>query len=342
MDKTKILIVDDKPENLLALESLLETQDAEIVRASNREEALAVVFDGDFALILLDVNIPGMDSYELALLLCADSRTKHTPIIFITAATQNWEQLYKGFDCGGADYFFKPLDLVIFTSKVKVFLDLYRQRQLLRMKAEELDQQLVELDNLRRKLETANEKLQHLSTTDALTGLMNRRRFDEIFREEWQRSVRGGHPLTLLMIDIDHFKMYNDTYGHLQGDKALRRVAKALITAVRRPSDRVMRYGGEEFIVILPDTDAIGGYQVAEKLRLAVQAMGLEHQSSPAASMLTISAGIATIIPQARQSMVGLIAAADNALYKAKEKGRNCTVTAVVAIIDEADMTVRH
>ena len=323
MNKAKILIVDDKTENLLALERLLETQDAEIVRAVSGQEALSLTLDHDFTLILLDVNMPGMDGYELASLLRGNSRTKHIPIIFITAASQDWEQLYKGFDCGAIDYFFKPLDSIIFTNKVKIFLELYYQQQLLREKTEQLDRQLVELENLRRKLEAANEKLQHLCTTDDLTGLANRRCFDEIFKEEWQRAIRGKHPITLLMIDIDHFKMYNDTYGHVQGDKALRCVAKALLTAVRRPSDRVMRYGGEEFIAILPDADASGGYQVAERMRLAVQAMYLDHKSSPVAPMLTISVGAAAAIPHASQSMIGLIAAADNALYEAKGQGRN-------------------
>jgi len=326
VDKPKILIVDDKPENLLALERLLETQDAETIRAASGEEALAAALDHNFALILLDVNMPGMDGYELASLLRGNSHTKHIPIIFITAATPNWEQLYKGFEYGAVDYFFKPLDAIILTGKVKVFLELYRQQQLLREKAEQLDRQLVELEILRRKLETANEKLQHLSTTDSLTGLMNRRRFDEIFKEEWQRAVRDHHPLTLLMIDIDHFKKYNDTYGHLRGDDALIQVAKTLRASVWRSTDQVMRYGGEEFIVILSDTDVSGGYRVAEKLRLAVEAMKLEHKSSPVAPVLTISIGVATAIPHARQSMVGLIAAADNALYRAKEEGRNRSV----------------
>ena len=326
MNKAKILIVDDKPENLLALKRLLETQDADIIGASCGEEALAATLDHDFALILLDVNMPGMDGYELALLLRGNSRTKHIPIIFITAANQDWKQLYKGFDCGAVDYFFKPLDPIIFTGKVKVFLDLYCQRQLLREKAEQLDRQLAELENLRHKLEVANEKLQHLSSTDALTGLMNRRRFDEIFKEEWQRAIRDKRSLTLVMIDIDHFKMYNDTYGHVQGDRTLRQVAKILLATMRRPTDRVMRYGGEEFIVILPNTDVLGGLQVAEQLRLAVQAMGLEHKSSPVAPLLTISAGIASAFPQADQSMINLIAAADNALYEAKGQGRNRSV----------------
>ncbi|MDR3089031.1 MAG: diguanylate cyclase [Desulfobulbaceae bacterium] len=340
VNKAKILIVDDKPENLLALERLLETQDAETIRAASGEEALAHILDHDFALILLDVNMPGMDGYELASLLRGNSRSKHIPIIFITAANQNWEQLYKGFDYGAVDYFFKPLDSIVLTGKVKVFLNLYHQQQLLREKAEQLDRQLIELESLRRKLEKANEKLQHLSTTDALTGLMNRRRFDEIFKDEWQRAVRDKHPLTLLMIDIDHFKMYNDTYGHLQGDRALIRVAQSLLATVRRPTDRVIRYGGEEFLVILPDTDALGGYQVAEKLRLAAQAMNLEHKSSPVAAMLTISVGVATAVPQARQSMVRLLAAADDALYEAKEQGRNRSVGVEIGaakLIDNQD-----
>jgi len=324
VNKAKILIVDDRPENFPAFEHLLANQDAKIVRAASSEDALPATLAHDFALILLAVDMPGMDNYELAALLRGNARTKHIPIIFITTGMDNWERIYKGFGYGVVDYLCKPLDPVVFIGKIKVFLDLYRQQQLLRKKAEQLDRQLIELENLRLKLEMANRKLEYLSVTDPLTGLMNRRRFDEVFREEWQRAARDKRPLTLLLIDIDHFKKYNDTYGHLQGDRALRRVAKSLLATVRRPTDRVMRYGGEEFIVILPDTDTLGGYQVAEKLRLAVQAIDLKHRNSPVAPVLTISIGVATTVPASRRpSMTGLIAAADSALYEAKKMGRN-------------------
>jgi len=333
VNEAKILIVDDMPEDFLALEHLLTNQDVVIVRAASSGEALTATAVHDFALILLAANMPGMDSYELATLLHGNTRSKHIPIIFITAATEDWAQLGKGFDCGAVDYVFKPLDPLVFAGRVKVFLNLYRQQQLLREKAEQLDRQLIELENLRLKLEMANKKLEYLSVTDPLTGLMNRRRFDEVSREEWQRAARDKRPLTLLLIDIDHFKKYNDTYGHLQGDRALRRVAKTLLATAQRPTDRVMRYGGEEFIVILPDTDALGGCQVAEKLRLAVQAIRLRHKSSPVAPVLTISIGVATTVPASRRpAMTGLIAAADNALYEAKKMGRNRCAEATIGI----------
>jgi diguanylate cyclase (GGDEF)-like protein/PAS domain S-box-containing protein len=173
------------------------------------------------------------------------------------------------------------------------------------------------------KRKQAEEKLKALSTLDGLTGLVNRRHFEEYFDREWKRSVRTGKPLSLVMCDIDYFKYYNDTYGHLQGDECLRKVAGALQKAVNRAGDLVARFGGEEFIVVLPETDPEGAVKVAEMLREKVESLKIEHKKSPVSSYLTISLGVATAVPSREDAARELISSADMALYQAKKEGRN-------------------
>ncbi|WP_216827481.1 sensor domain-containing diguanylate cyclase [Alkalihalobacterium elongatum] len=173
------------------------------------------------------------------------------------------------------------------------------------------------------KLQEVNEKLQNLSTKDGLTAIGNRRYFDERLIKEWKRAIRYSSPITLLMIDIDYFKPYNDTYGHQKGDDALKHVAKAIKDVLKRPIDVVCRYGGEEFSVILPDTDEMGGKHVAENIRLTIEALKIPHSGSLISKFLTISIGTATIIPPMASDPKLLIKAADRALYEAKEAGRN-------------------
>jgi len=173
------------------------------------------------------------------------------------------------------------------------------------------------------KRKQAEEKLKALSTLDGLTGIVNRRYFEEYFDREWMRSVRTGKPLSVIMCDIDYFKYYNDTYGHLKGDECLRRVAEALQKAVNRAGDLVARFGGEEFIVVLPETDLEGAVKVAELLRDKVESLKIEHEKSLVSNYLTISLGVATAVPSREDAARELISSADAALYQAKEEGRN-------------------
>ncbi len=324
MIKAKILIVDDLPENLLTLESLLDAPDILPIRANSGEEALAKTLDHDFALILLDVNMPGMNGYEVAELMRGNKRTRHIPIIFVTASLMETSQIFRGYDSGAVDYLFKPLEPAIFKGKVGVFLELFRHREALREKTEELDRRLVEMEELKRQLEKSNEQLRQLSTLDGLTGLLNRRRFDELFIEEWRRGIRNKSPLAVLLIDIDYFKAYNDTYGHLLGDSALRLVATTLADTIQRQVDKVARYGGEEFVAILPDTDLRGAMLVAENMRTAVEKLNIVHSASTVHEHLTVSIGAAATVPVNGGSQLHLIGSADSALYEAKEIGRNC------------------
>lgn len=323
MKKIPILIVDDRKENLLTLESLLDQPELEVVRAASGNEALARVFDHEFALILMDVQMPGMDGYETAELMRGSTRSKSIPIIFVTAARMDREHMFKGYDSGAVDYLFKPLEPHILRSKINVFLELHRQRRQLEEKTRELDAKILELEVLQKELEEKNVKLEVLSSLDGLTGLFNRRYFDDNLKREWKQAVRTGNYLSLLIVDIDHFKNFNDHYGHLEGDDCLRKVAQALYEALLRPTDIVARYGGEEFTAILPQTDRDGAVKVARRMMAKVAELNIPHPASPVAGRVTVSIGATTVIPSLDQPATSLLDHADKALYEAKETGRN-------------------
>ena len=169
----------------------------------------------------------------------------------------------------------------------------------------------------------AEEMIQRLSYLDGLTGIPNRRRFDEILLKEWRRLMRSGKPLSIVMCDNDYFKLYNDTYGHQKGDQCLKEVASTLKTSLKRPDDLVARYGGEEFVVILPETDCAGAVKLAETLRSSIENLKLTHEKSSVSHFVTISLGVSTTIPDPGDSPDRLISKADQALYQAKKEGRN-------------------
>lgn len=175
-------------------------------------------------------------------------------------------------------------------------------------------------------LEEVNHQLEVLSVTDALTCLANRRRFDAVWLDEWQRALRQATPLAVIMLDVDHFKAYNDHYGHQQGDECLRRVGEVLLTTVRRAGELVARYGGEEFVVVLPGTSVIHAMAVAESIRANIQAAGIAHAHSGVAAVVTVSLGVAVGIPTQGDARDALVHAADAALYRAKDQGRNRVV----------------
>ena len=177
-------------------------------------------------------------------------------------------------------------------------------------------------------LETANRQLEALSATDGLTGLANRRKFDLEWEAEWQRASRQGLPLAIAMLDVDQFKAYNDHYGHQAGDVCLKIVAQTLGSAVQRSGEMVARYGGEEFVVVLPGQGGAEAYAAMERIRAAVQALGLPHAKATVAGVVTISIGVASCVPQQGQSSASLVQAADAAMYRAKNQGRNTVVLA--------------
>lgn len=318
-----ILIVDDRPENLLTLEHLLESPDLNIVRAASGQEALQLMLDHDFALVLLDVQMPDMDGFEAAELMRGNRRTRHIPIIFVTANHKEHQHIFRGYDSGAVDYLFKPLEPQMLLGKVRIFLEIHRQRLDLQAKTRELDATIGELRLLQAELEEKNRQLQLLSSQDGLTGIPNRRQFDEMLTQEWNRMAREKQPISLIILDVDHFKRYNDLYGHLAGDSCLRRVAEALAGMSRRPGDMVARFGGEEFAAILPGTNIDGACIVAENMRRTVADLAIEHQASPVQPVVTVSLGISAVMALPGCTPADLLQAADQGLYRAKQQGRN-------------------
>jgi len=231
----------------------------------------------------------------------------------------------KVYGSGGCvDYFFRPLADVL-RGKMDVFVDRFAWKKLFRGRNAALDQKVRELLEVRQRLEEANQRLEALSSLDGLTGIPNRRRFDEFIDLEWRRATREAESLSLIMIDIDFFKAFNDHYGHPDGDQCLKQVAKTLDASLKRPTDMVARYGGDEFVAVLPGTGKQGAVFMAEDMRKRVEALVIPHDGSPVADRVTVSLGAATIIPPGDFSPVVLMEVADRALYEVKKNGRNRT-----------------
>lgn len=318
-NEINILIVDDRQENLLVLESLLDNMNCNIIKATSGNEALSLMLDYEFALVLLDVQMPDMDGFETAELMRSNSRTRYVPIIFVTAISKEQKCIFKGYEIGAVDYLFKPIEPIILQSKVKVFLELYNQKKLVEEQAKLLELKILELIEVKE----ANFKLESLSASDGLTGISNRRSFDNYIKMSLKNCMRSKKTISLIMGDIDYFKAYNDNYGHLKGDECLVKVAKALASSIKRPLDFVARYGGEEFAVVLPETNKEDAISIAEQIRDNIRSLAITHEHSQVAPYITLSLGIATILPKLSYSVEKFIDNADKALYKAKSNGRN-------------------
>jgi len=292
--KQRILIVDDAPENIRILAQALKTDYKTTFATAGAQAIKFAMSEEPPDLILLDIMMPEMDGYEVCRRLKAEHKTKNIPVIFITAMNQEEDET-KGLDIGAVDYIIKPFSMAIVKARVRTHLELKRHRDI----------------------------LENLSSLDGLTAIPNRRRFDEVLQTEWRHCMRESSPLSLVMIDIDYFKNFNDTRGHQAGDDCLKRVAKALANSVKRPMDIVARYGGEEFAAILPKTDRDGAVFVAETMRDNIESLNISHPNSPVADYVTISLGSATVLPDNRSDSDILVKAADDALFQAKREGRN-------------------
>lgn len=295
-EKTKILVVDDEKANIDVMVGLLSPH-YKVVAAKNGEQALKRLEHPPLPdLILLDVMMPGMDGYEVCRRIKQNSATRHIPVIFITGKDHEQDEA-RGFQAGAVDYITKPFSPLIGLARVNTHIELKRR----------------------------GDMLERLVGLDGLTGIANRRKFDEVLDVEWARAARHGQPISLLMLDIDYFKQYNDYYGHAKGDKTLILVAKAIAQALPRAGDLVARYGGEEFACILSQTTVAGAQTVAMRMHEAINALAIPHEKSEVAPHLTVSIGVASSFPGADNSS-NFIDKADKALYRAKHQGRNQVV----------------
>jgi diguanylate cyclase (GGDEF)-like protein len=290
----------------------------------NGLDALSNVEDRLPHLILLDINMPNINGFQVCERLKSSARTRDIPVIFISARDEVLDKV-QAFALGGVDYITKPFQIAEVLARVENQLTLRRlQRQL----QEQNERLRLEINNriiAETALKEANQQLERLVNLDGLTELANRRCFDEYLEQEWQRSAREQLPLSLIMCDIDFFKNYNDTYGHVAGDDCLRKVSHLLKQVVRRPADLAARYGGEEFVVVLPNTDIDGAMLVSESIRLGLLDLALPHEDSSVCEFVTLSMGVTCLIPKIDSQPTVLLTAADYALYRAKELGRNQT-----------------
>lgn len=294
IERPRLLIVDDQPINIQTLYEIF-ADDHEVFMATSGQQALDFCRDNPPPdLILLDIIMPGMDGLEVCPRLKADPFTSHIPIIFVTAQSDPADETH-AIEAGGVDFISKPINTAVVRVRVKTHLTLKVQTDMLRS----------------------------LAFVDGLTGLANRRRFDDALENEWRRCRRSNSPLSLMMIDLDYFKRYNDYYGHQMGDVCLQRVAKLLKASFKRASDLTARYGGEEFVCLMAECDHLGAQKKAEELRAVVEELGIEHAESPVARHVTLSIGVSTVVPDNIHKPDALIAAADAALYEAKNTGRN-------------------
>jgi len=319
--RPKLLIVDDTRANLVAMRHLLGDCGAELVEATSGNEALALCLEHAFALILLDVNMPDMDGFEVATLLGETEQLRDTPVIFVTAAYADDVNRLKGYRSGAVDYIAKPINDVILRSKVRVFLDLYNARM-------ELQQALGELGERNRQLQAeiaerqrAEAQVRHQATHDMLTGLPNRALFHERLHQAIAQAP--GRGFALAMLDIDGFKAVNDTHGHPVGDALLQAIAVRLRAHVRA-GDTVARLGGDEFALILEDAAQLP--LLLERCQQLCDTLALPYPlPGPAGEVVArVSASIGIALwNSGTPSDEVLIQAADRALYEAKRAGKN-------------------
>jgi len=290
----RLLIVDDAMENIQILNHVLG-EEHEVLFALNGEKALELAHQHRPDLILLDAVMPGMDGYEVCAAMRASPDVQDIPIIFVTALTTPEDET-RALEAGAVDFITKPFNVAVVRARVRTHLTLKRQ----------------------------SDAMRELTLTDALTGVANRRSFNDALDNEWRRCARAAAPLSVIMIDIDHFKLYNDAYGHQAGDICLRQVANAMMHCAGRTPDLLARYGGEEFVILLPQVGAQGAETVAQRILATVRELAIPHRMSSAGDTVTVSLGVATVVPPEGSSDPGaLVRSADRALYQAKKDGRN-------------------
>jgi len=292
--KPRVLIVDDERSNINILGTLL-VPEFEVLVATDGASALQracgeVVPD----LILLDVMMPGMDGYEVCQRLKADPNTADVPVIFISAMGEEDDEA-QGLQIGAVDYVTKPFSPAILKMRIRTHVELKRLR----------------------------DHWQRLSTVDGLTQIANRRAFDDGLATAWRCGIRQHQSLALIIADVDHFKAYNDHHGHAMGDQCLQTVARVLAGQVKRACDLVARFGGEEFVCLMPGVDLAGAEVIAERMCAAVTEQAIPHEHPDVQGVVSISIGVAVVIPSPALTQQALLLEADRRLYEAKRGGRN-------------------
>ncbi len=319
-----ILIVDDERNTRRMIQAFLNAAGhTDILEAASAREAFQYLGiaeqesqpNTDIDLILMDLLMPELSGVEACRIIRSHPAYADIPLIVVTAS-EDMEKLEASYDAGASDYIRKPIHRIELIARVNAALRLKKEMDTRKQHAQELLR-------IQKELREANKKLHQLTLKDGLTGIANRRALDDCIKREWLRAVREKTFLSVILLDIDHFKLYNDTYGHQAGDRCLQQIATALTKTVRRPADLVARYGGEEFALVLPNTGRDGAAHVARMLQEAILELKMPHEMSPVSKVVTASFGVATMQPSLKSKHNRLIELADRMLYQAKRAGRN-------------------
>lgn len=288
----RVLVVDDQTVNLQLMAEVLREL-CDVLVATSGARALEIAALGAVDLILLDVEMPEMDGIEVCLRLKADPRTRDVPVIFVSGRAEVQDET-RGFDAGAVDYIIKPVSGPLVCARVRTHLE----------------------------LKSARDALERMALVDGLTGIPNRRRFDAALQSEWRRAARGGNPLTLILLDVDHFKRFNDAWGHIRGDECLRAVAAVLSAECQRGADVVARYGGEEFGLVLPETSSTGALDLLRGLLRGVEQLRIGGIEGESPAEVSVSGGALTLVPTVEANPLEALTLADQLLYEAKAAGR--------------------
>lgn len=297
----KILLVEDSATLRYAMRNYIIDAGHEPLLARSGEEALQLLENTPVDMIIMDVEMPGLNGFETTRLIREWLAGHWIPIIFVTGLNED-ENYREGIEAGGDDYLIKPVSFMIIKAKIRA---------------------MERIAEMRDQLNQLNSELEALSQLDSLTQIYNRRTFNELAQQQWAQTKRHQQSISALMIDVDHFKLFNDHYGHPAGDACLKKVTQAIKSCLHRSTDIFGRYGGEEFIVLLPETDAKGAMRVAQAISEALETLELRHDVSPTNQFVTASIGGATCLRTTGHDLEELIKNADRALYKAKRAGRN-------------------
>ena len=297
----KILLVEDSATLRAIMLNYIAKSGHEVIIACSGEESLQILETNDVDMIIMDVEMPGLDGYEATRLIRESLESQWIPIIFVSGMSDD-KSLAEGIEAGGDDYLIKPVSRVILNAKIRA---------------------MERLSSMRNEMNTLNTELIELSQRDPMTGLYNRRAFDEKAEDYWRIATRNKEPLTVLILDIDHFKLYNDAYGHIEGDMCIRKIAIVLNECFNRPGDVIARYGGEEFIVLLSNTTHEGAEYLAEQMRTSIAEQEIRHKASTTGRYVSVSIGGSATNFTTGTSLSAQIALADKALYESKNNGRD-------------------
>ncbi|WP_017316048.1 response regulator [Mastigocladopsis repens] len=313
-----ILVVDDEKTFRLVVQRAMEKEGYRVAEAYDGKHCLEICQQQPPDIVLLDAMMPAMDGFACCAKMRATLGDDCPPVLMITSLNDK-ESIQRAFEIGATDYITKPIDWEVLRQRIHRLLA-YKGAQ------KELQHKIQRECQLTVQMEASNRDLQRLASFDSLTKLANRRYFDEYLQREWKRLEKVQLPLSLILCEIDFFQTYNDSYGHQAGDECLCQVANTINKCKRRSTDIIARYGAEEFAIVLPKTDAEGAFEVAQTIRASVKALHILHAASKVSEFVTLSLGVASLIPCPKFSVSHLITIADSSLHQAKQEGRDSVV----------------